>query len=324
MPRASQRHVREIGIHRWTGFDDMTGKIILLGEDTAAGDAVLSRLEVEQRRGRDLRVVTYSLQNLRKAGQAPLRSLLDREQPDTVICLDDSFNLISAGQGHGETLSTETAMRTLIAAGVSQIVWICRRTESPTLIPLRASPRQADTSEITYPNVAEISGLHHGVDIRTLLSVDPFVKKHPGHIATAMTEIHRAHLQDSQSVAFSTSTAGPIDLLTGQDLASAALFLLDMDRGAFDAQFGPDGQVQARGIPIAPKALLEEIAEIVGYTGRIILQDANPLQQRGTPQGIGQLADAGWVPTDNFRAGLSMLYHRIRARVDPDQSAKTT
>ena len=127
---------------------------------------------------------------------------------------------------------------------------------------------------------------------------------HPenSHVLPALLRrFHEAVVSGHQTIAIWGTGKPRRDFLHVDDLASAVLHLLAVDDP-------PDWVNVGSGTDVTIMELAETIAEVVGYTGRII---TDPTKPDGTPvkrTDISRIASIGWSPKIDLRSGLEMTY----------------
>jgi len=130
---------------------------------------------------------------------------------------------------------------------------------------------------------------------------DNFDPQHSHVVAGLMRRFHEAKTDNLPQVQ-AWGTGSPMrELVDCDDLADACVFLMENynDGGLINA-----GSSQE----ISIKELTEIIAEITGYSGRIVWDSSKP---DGTPRKImdnTRLHELGWEPKTNLREGLEKMY----------------
>jgi GDP-L-fucose synthase len=113
------------------------------------------------------------------------------------------------------------------------------------------------------------------------------------------------------------------EFLHVDDLAAACLFLMELPRARWEALGTPHVNV-GWGEDLTIRELAETIRAVVGYSGALVF---DPAQPDGTPRKLLDCAlirGLGWSPRISLRSGLESTYQWFAARSRPDAAAPTT
>ncbi len=159
-------------------------------------------------------------------------------------------------------------------------------------------------------------GKSHGVDYRSVMPTNlygPGDNYHPenSHVISALIRrFHEAKTHNALEVEVWGSGTPMREFLYVDDMAAAAVFVMEMDKVIYDQHTEPmQSHVNVGfGFDITIKRLAEIIKEIVGYQGCITFNIAKP---DGAPRKLidsRRLLKMGWCPQVNLVDGLSLTY----------------
>lgn len=127
------------------------------------------------------------------------------------------------------------------------------------------------------------------------------------HVIPALIRrFHEAKLADAPTVTIWGTGTPRREFLHVDDLAAACFHLLALEQP-------PDWVNVGTGQDIAILELAKLIAEVIGYSGKIL---TDPTKPDGTPRkllDISLLRSSGWSPTISFREGLTAAYQDFQA-----------
>lgn len=159
-------------------------------------------------------------------------------------------------------------------------------------------------------------GSSHGVSFRCLLSATPFGPGFTGGtreqrvIACMIELIHKAKEDDSAEVLLPYSSEGRQEFLYADDIAAAALYLMNVDnhryasvtapsRAFLNAGYGPD---------VGYRALAHTVASVVGYRGLITFGASQDAPVRSLRLDSHRLQSIGWRPQLDMEDALALTY----------------
>ena len=139
------------------------------------------------------------------------------------------------------------------------------------------------------------------------------------HVLPALVrKMLEARAAGSDEVAIWGSGTPRRELLHSDDLAEACMYLMALDQDAFDA-------VLARGYyplinigfgeDLAIRELAELIAEVMGFTGRLVFDRSKP---DGTPRKLldsSRIRELGWRPKIDLRSGVVAVAQLLRQKL---------
>lgn len=300
----------------------LSGKrIFVAGHRGMAGSAVVRAL---QARG-DVTLILRTRAELDLCNQAATDAFFDMEKPDVVILAAAKVGGIHANRTYPAEFMYENLV---IAQNVIHSAWVHGVTRLLFLGSSCIYPRDADqpiheTALLTGPlestneayALAKIAGLklcqtyrqQYGVCFHSAMPTNlygPGDNYHPRHSHVIPGLIHRFHeaaSQQAETVSLWGTGTPRREFLHVDDLASALVHLLELDRP-------PDLVNVGYGRDISIRELADLVAETVGFKGRIEL---DPTMPDGTPRKLmdnSRIQSLGWQPTISLKEGLAGAY----------------
>ena len=187
-------------------------------------------------------------------------------------------------------------------------------TNEPYAIAKIAGIKMCDSYNVQY-------GQSHGVDYRSIMPTNlygPGDNFHPmnSHVIPALIRrIHEAKINKKDSVEIWGSGSPRREFLYVDDLASASVFLMNIDREKLlKDSSSHSGHINVGyGSDITIKELTQLICRVVGYEGQIKSDSNKP---DGTMQKLldsSRLNKLGWAPDVCLEVGLTMAYESFLA-----------
>lgn len=156
----------------------------------------------------------------------------------------------------------------------------------------------------------------HGISYRCMLSATPFGPGSPGKmqeqrvIATMIELLHKGKENNASEVLLPYTPEARQEFLYADDVASAALYVMNVDshryasvttpsRGFLNAGYGPD---------VDYSALAHTLAGIVGYQGRIAFAHQQEVPGRSLRLDSHRLQSIGWRPLLDMEDALALTY----------------
>jgi nucleoside-diphosphate-sugar epimerase len=304
-------------------------KIYVAGHRGMVGGAILRRLEAE---GRGTVVRTHAALDL--TDQAAVRDFMASERPDAVILAAAKVGGIHANDTYPAEFIYENLMiqanviHQAHAAGVQRLLFL----GSSCIYPREAPQPMAEDALLTGPleptnepyAVAKIAGIklcesyarQYGRDYRSVMPTNlygPGDNFHPqnSHVLPALIRrFHEAARDGAETVTIWGSGTPRREFLHVDDMAEASLFVMDMDRGAYEARTRPmlSHINVGTGEDVSILELARMVAEVTGFRGRI---ETDPTKPDGTPRklmDVSRLAGMGWRARTPLREGIAGTY----------------
>jgi len=310
--------------------------IYVAGHRGMVGSAIVRRL-VAQGHPAD-RIITRTHAELELTEQAAVRAFLAKEKPDQVYLAAAKVGGIHANNSYPAEFIYDNLMveanlvHESFRAGVGKLLFLGSSCIYPKLA---AQPMNEDallTGKLEPTNepyaIAKIAGIKlcesynrqygasHGVDYRSVMPTNlygPGDNYHPqnSHVVPALIRrFHEAKASGAPTVTL-WGTGTPLrEFLHVDDMAAASVFVMNLPKAVYDQQTQP---MQSHlnvgfGSDLSIRALAETIARVVGYTGAIAV---DPAQPDGTPRKLmdsRRLNALGWQPSIPLEQGLAGAY----------------
>ena len=278
--------------------------------------------------------ITRSHGELDLTDQAAVRAFLQAERPDRVILAAARVGGIHANDAYPAEFIYENLMieanviHQAFAAGVRQLLFLGSSCIYPRLAeqPMREDALLTGVLEPTNEPyaIAKIAGIklcesynrQYGTDYRSVMPTNlygPGDNFHPqnSHVLPALIRrFHEAVREGRDEVVVWGSGTPRREFLHVDDMAAAALFVLDLDPARYAAETLPmlSHINVGSGRDITIRELAETVAQVTGYTGRLSFDASKP---DGTPRklmDVSRLARLGWTARIGLEDGIRETY----------------
>lgn len=309
-------------------------KIYVAGHRGMVGGAILRRLQARQQAGGGLALVTRSSAELDLTDQAAVQAFMQQERPDQVILAAAKVGGIIANNAYPAEFIYENLMMTgnvihaAYGAGVKKLLQLGSSCIYPRLAeqPMREDALLTGTLEPTNEPyaIAKIAGIklcesynrQYGVDYRSVMPTNlygPGDNFHPenSHVLPALIRrFHEARAAGAPSVTIWGSGTPRREFLHVDDMAAAALFVLDLDKAVYDRETEPMlSHINVGcGTDVAILELAQMVARAVGFEGEILTDPSKP---DGTPRklmDVSRLERLGWKASTGLEEGIRTTY----------------
>jgi GDP-L-fucose synthase len=311
-------------------------KIYVAGHRGMVGSAIVRQLLALGHAPQQL--ITRTHAELDLTDQAAVRAFLGAERPDQVYLAAAKVGGIHANATYpaefiyDNLLIEANLVHESFRAGTRKLLFL----GSSCIYPKLASQPMSEDALLTGPleptnepyAIAKIAGIKlcesynrqygasHGLDYRSVMPTNlygPGDNYHPqnSHVVPALIRrFHEAKVSGAPTVTL-WGTGTPLrEFLHVDDMAAASVFVMNLPKAVYDQQTQP---MQSHlnvgfGSDLSIRALAETIARVVGYTGAIAL---NPAQPDGTPRKLmdsRRLNALGWQPAIALEQGLAGAY----------------
>lgn len=309
-------------------------KIYVAGHRGMVGSAIARRLQNRTANGQPAEIVTRTHAELDLTDQHAVRDFMRSECPDVVIVAAAKVGGIFANNEYPADFIYENLMiecnliHQSFSAGVQTLLQLGSSCIYPRDIPqpMREDAILTGTLESTNEPyaIAKIAGIklcesynrQHGVDYRSIMPSNLYGPGDNFHLENAhvlpalMRRFHEAKRNNVQEVIVWGSGRPMREFLHVDDMAEAALFVLDLPKSDYDANTQPMlshiNVGSGEEVTIAELAAL--VADAVGYKGRIGFDSTKP---DGTPRkvmDVSRLANMGWRASTDLKTGISKTY----------------
>ena len=298
------------------------------------GGAILRRLEARRAGGAPLDLITRGSRELDLTDQAAVRAFLAAEKPDRVILAAARVGGIEANKNFPADFIYDNLMiecnviHGAFQAGVGKLLQL----GSSCIYPRDADQPMAEDALLTgvleWTNepyaIAKIAGIklcesynrQHGVDYRSVMPTNlygPGDNFHPenSHVLPGLIRRFHAAVRDGADEVVVWGTGTPMrEFLHVDDMAEAALFVMDLDAGTYSRETRPmlSHINVGTGTDVSIRDLADMVAKVTGFQGRIAFDTSKP---DGTPRklmDVSRLARLGWRATTGLEDGLRQTY----------------
>lgn len=304
-------------------------KVYVAGHRGMVGGAILRRLQAQ---GVD--TVTRTHAELDLTDQAAVRGFMQAERPDAVVLAAAKVGGIHANNTYPADFIYENLMieanviYQAFAAGVARLLFLGSSCIYPRAV---AQPMAEDallTGVLEPTNepyaVAKIAGIklcesfnrQHGTDYRSVMPTNlygPGDNFHPenSHVMPAMMQRFYEAVQQGRDEVVIWGTGAPRrEFLHVDDMAEASLFVMNLDRVAYETNTQPmlSHINVGTGEDVSIRELAETLAEVTGFKGRLVYDHSKP---DGTPRklmDVSRLAAMGWRARTGLRDGIEGTY----------------
>ena len=320
---------------------DLNSKIYVAGHRGMVGSAIVRNLKAKGFTS----IVTRTHVELDLTNQAAVKEFFETEKPDQVYLAAAKVGGIHANN----TLPAEFIYQNLmIEANVIHQAFINNIKKllflgSSCIYP-RMAPQPMDESSLLSgylePTnepyaIAKIAGIKlcesynrqygksHGLDYRSAMPTNlygPGDNYHPenSHVIPALLQrFHHAKVSNSPEVIIWGSGAPMREFLYVDDMAAAAIFVMNIDSAKFLDKIRP---MQSHinigyGSDISIADLARLIKRVVGFNGKILFDLSRP---DGMPKKLmdsSLLRGLGWNPSIDLTQGLELAYDDLKSRL---------
>ena len=309
-------------------------KVYVAGHRGMVGGAILRRLQAQ-----GVETLTRSHSQLDLTDQAAVRDFLQAERPDAVVLAAAKVGGIYANNTYPAEFIYENLMiqanviHQSFAAGVRRLLFLGSSCIYPRAV---AQPMAEDallTGVLEPTNepyaIAKIAGIklcesynrQHGTDYRSVMPTNlygPGDNFHPenSHVMPAMMRRFHEAARDGLDEVTVWGTGSPRrEFLHVDDMAEASLFVMNLDREAYEANTQPmlSHINVGTGQDVSIRELAEHLADVTGFKGRLSFDTSKP---DGTPRklmDVSRLSSMGWTASTDLRGGVEQTYEWFKA-----------
>ncbi|MBL4813126.1 MAG: GDP-L-fucose synthase [Rhodobacteraceae bacterium] len=305
-------------------------RIFLAGHRGLVGGALLRQLLA---RG-DADVILRTSAELDLRDQAAVRAFMRQERPDAVILAAAKVGGILANNTYPADFIQDNLLiqcNTIgeaFGAGVRELLFLGSSCIYPRLAeqPMREDSLLTGTLEPTNEPyaIAKIAGIklcesynrQHGTDYRAVMPTNlygPGDNFHPEHshvLPALIRRFHEASQSGAAEVVIWGSGTPKREFLHVDDMAAASLFVMDLDRETYAANTEPmlSHINVGTGKDISIAQLAHMVAEIAGYSGRIVFDKTIPDGAPRKLMNVSRLDNMGWHASIDLAIGLAQTY----------------
>ncbi|KAF0284759.1 GDP-L-fucose synthase [Spiribacter roseus] len=313
-------------------------RIYIAGHRGMVGSAICRQLKALRAAGEAIELITRTHAELDLTDQAAVRTFMASEAPDLVILAAARVGGIVANNTfpaefiYDNLMMEANVVHQAFAAGVKRLLFLGSSCIYPRNAeqPMSEEALLTDTLESTNEPyaIAKIAGIKlcesynrqygeaHGIDYRSVMPTNlygPGDNFHPEHSHVLPALIRRFHeaAQSGASEVVIWGTGNPRrEFLHVDDMAEAALFVMDLPATEYQANTQPmlSHINVGTGEDISILELARLVAEVTGFKGRIV---TDPCKPDGTPRkllDVSRLTAMGWQARIGLREGIEATY----------------
>lgn len=308
-------------------------KYYVAGHRGMVGSAIVRRL---QRAGEAVIVRTRAELDL--TDQDAVRSFMAEERPDAVILAAAKVGGIHANNNYPADFIYENLMiecnviHQAFRAGVGRLLFLGSSCIYPRAVPQPMREDALLTGVLEPTNepyaVAKIAGIklcesynrQYGTDYRSVMPTNlygPGDNFHPdnSHVLPALIRrFHEAAEQGHDTVVIWGTGMPKREFLHVDDMAEASLFVLDLDKGVYDAETDPmlSHINVGTGQDVSIAELAGIVARVTGFSGRIEFDTTKPDGTARKLMDVSKLAQMGWEAKIDLEQGVRDTYDWFR------------
>ena len=316
-------------------------KIYVAGHRGMVGSAIVRHL---QQQG-FTNFLTRTHQELDLTNQQAVATFFQEEKPAQVYLAAAKVGGIHANNTYPAEFIYENLMmeaniiHQAFLHGVQKLLFLGSSCIYPRLAPQPMSENDLLTGKLESTNepyaIAKIAGIKlcesynrqyghsHGIDYRSVMPTNlygPGDNYHPenSHVIPALIRrFHEARLANAPEVAIWGPGTPMREFLYVEDMASASVFVMDLDKETYEQNTTPmQSHINVGfGSDVTIKELALEVGQTVGYQGQITFDTSKP---DGTPRKLmdsSRLQKMGWNAQVSLKDGLKIAYQDFLLKI---------
>ncbi len=313
---------------------DLNQKIYVAGHRGMVGSAIVRNLQAKGYKN----IITRTHAELDLTNQQAVKTFFETEKPDQVYLAAAKVGGIHANNTfpaefiYDNLMVQNNVIHQAFVNGVKKLLFLGSSCIYPRLAPQPMSEDALLTGKLEPTNepyaIAKIAGIKmcesynrqygqsHGVDYRSVMPTNlygPGDNYHPenSHVIPALIRrFHEAKVSNAPEVVIWGTGTPKREFLYVDDMAAASVFVMELDKTAYDAQTEPmQSHINVGyGNDISIAQLAQEVAKATDYQGKIDFDLSKP---DGSPRKLMdscRLNRLGWDPKVNLEEGLKVAY----------------
>lgn len=314
-------------------------KIYVAGHRGMVGSAIVRQLQDKGCKN----IVTRTHVELDLCNQQAVAQFFQEEKPDQVYLAAAKVGGIHANNTYPAEFIYQNLMmeanviHQAFESGVKKLLFLGSSCIYPKMAPQPMAEDALLTGKLEATNepyaIAKIAGIKlcesynrqysqsHGVDYRSVMPTNlygPGDNYHPenSHVIPALIRrFHEAKERNLLEVVIWGTGTPMREFLYVDDMASASVFVMELDKPTYDQHTEPmQSHINVGfGSDITIKELAHLVAETVGYQGKITFDPSKP---DGAPRKLmnsARLQGMGWQAKVNLDSGLTLAYADFRS-----------
>ena len=305
-------------------------KIYVAGHRGMVGSTILRQLEARE----GVELITRTHDELELTDQAAVRDFMAGTRPDMVILAASKVGGIHANNTYPAEFIYENLMMECNVIHQAHAVGVQRLLQlgSSCIYPREAPQPMAEDALLTGPleptnepyAVAKIAGIklcesynrQYGRDYRSVMPTNlygPGDNFHPqnSHVLPALIRRFHEAVQDGADEVVIWGSGKPMrEFLHVEDMARAALFVLDLDPETYARETKPmlSHINVGSGTDVTIRELAETVARVTGFKGRLSFDATKPDGAPRKLMNVNRLAQMGWKATIPLEEGIAQTY----------------
>ena len=319
---------------------DLNQKIYVAGHRGMVGSAIVRNLQAQGFNN----MVTRAHGELDLTNQADVKTFFEQEKPDQVYLAAAKVGGIHANNTYPAEFIYENLMmqnnviHQAFASGVKRLLFLGSSCIYPKMATQPMSEDALLTGKLEPTNepyaIAKIAGIKmcesynrqygksHGVDYRSVMPTnlygpgDNYHLENSHVIPALIRRFHEAKVANAPQVMIWGTGTPKREFLYVDDMASASVFVMQLDKATYDQQTEPmQSHINVGfGNDVTIAELATAIGAAVGYEGEIRF---DPTKPDGTPRkwmDSSRLNQLGWMATVDLKHGLKEAYQEFLSR----------
>ena len=316
---------------------DLNQKIYVAGHRCMVGSAIVRNLQAKGYKN----IITRTHAELDLTNQQAVKTFFETEKPDQVYLAAAKVGGIHANNTfpaefiYDNLMVQNNVIHQAFVNGVKKLLFLGSSCIYPRLAPQPMGEDALLTGKLEPTNepyaIAKIAGIKmcesynrqyggsHGVDYRSVMPTNlygPGDNYHPenSHVIPALIRrFHEAKLSNAPEVVIWGTGTPRREFLYVDDMAAASVFVMELDKGAYDAQVEPmQSHINVGfGSDVTIAELAKAVAIATGYQGKIAFDTSKP---DGAPRkwmSSELLNKLGWKPQVQLDQGLKNAYAQM-------------
>lgn len=308
----------------------MENSIYIAGHNGMVGSAIHRLLSKDK----NIKIITVSRQELDLTNQKAVGKFLEKNKPTQIILAAAKVGGINANNIYpAQFISENLQIQTNIIDqahfwGINKLLFLGSSCIYPKHCPQPIKEDYLLDGKLEPTNepyaIAKIAGLkmcdsynrQYGRDYRAVMPTnlygpgDNFHLENSHVVPALLRRFHEAKLSNKKEVVIWGTGNPRREFLHVDDMASACLFVLGLERQKYETVISKHATHinVGTGYDITIKKLAEQVSLVVGYKGNIIFDEGKP---DGTPRkllDVTKLEDLGWNSSIDLEDGLKNTY----------------
>ena len=313
---------------------DINKKIYVAGHRGMVGSAIVRNLQAKG----FIKIVTRTHAELDLTNQAQVKAFFEQEKPDQVYLAAAKVggiyanNIFPAEFIYQNLMMEANVIHQAFEVGVKKLLFLGSSCIYPKIAPQPMAENALLTGTLEPTNepyaIAKIAGIKlcesynrqygdsHGIDYRSVMPTNlygPGDSYHPenSHVIPALIRrFHEAQISNASEVVIWGSGTPMREFLYVDDMASASVFVMDLEDRVYQANTQPmESHINVGyGSDITICDLARTIASALSYDGHITFDSSKPDGSPRKYMDTSKLNKLGWKPKVSLEEGVQKAY----------------